>query len=302
MARDAPDNASGKGFESVAVKIALSSYSFYGFGGGPNGADLPSVWQMIDYCVEFGVDGIEFLNEHLTVSGITSPEDRHKLKQYMSIRGIRPVTVAASNNPLKLTPVERADDLATFMQHIDWAAELGAPFVRALGGRWGTITDFHALTQNRGEEPPVEGYTEEQGLEWIIQSLRTAANYASRKGVTLVLENHWGPTGTAAGCKRIHDGVGSPWLKYVLDTGNFFHLPDQYAEMQVFMDDLAMLHTKVYLGGSRVGATNPDYGRIGQMLGEVSYTGYASIEFEGKANPRDGVVAGIAEIREHLGA
>lgn len=291
-----------EGIDSVAVKIALSSYSFYGFGGGPDGSDLPSVQQMIDFCVEFGVDGIEFMNEHLTRSGIITTQDRNDLKQYMSIRGIRPVTVAASNNPLKLTPVERADDVSKLMEHIDWAAELGAPFVRTLGGRWGTITDFQHLTANRGEEPPVEGFTEDQGFEWIIESLRAASHYAGRKGVTLVLENHWGPTGTAAGCKRIHDGVRSPWLKYVLDTGNFFHLPDQYAEMQVFMDDLAMLHTKVYKGGSRVGASEPDYARIAQMLKSANYAGYASVEFEGKADPREGVVEGIALIRKHLGA
>ena len=286
----------------MAVKIALSSYSFLGFGGGPGGSDLPSVHQMIDHCVELGVDGIEFLNEHLTRSGITSAEARHELRQYMSIRGIRPVTVAASNNPLRLTPAERADDLAQLMTHIDWAADLGAPFVRVLGGRWGTIRNFEELTRNRGEEPPVEGYSEDQGFAWIITSLRAAAHYAGQKGVTLVLENHWGPTGTAAGCKRIHDGVASPWLKYVLDTGNFFHLPDQYAEMRVLMDDLAMLHTKVYKGGSRVGAPEPDYGRIGAMLREIGYTGYASIEFEGKADPREGVAEGVAVIRKHLGA
>jgi sugar phosphate isomerase/epimerase len=283
----------------VGVKIALSSYSFYGFDSDDPMA-LPTVHEMIDRCVEFGVDGIEFLNEHLTRSGVTAAEDRFALKQDMSIKGIRPVTVAASNNPLKLTPVERGDDLTQLMAHIDWAAELGAPFVRALGGRWGTITDFQELTKNRGEEPPVEGFTEDQGFAWIIESLRAAANYAASKGVTLVLENHWGPTGTAAGCKRIHDGVGSPWLKYVLDTGNFFHLPDQYAEMQVFMSDLGMLHTKVYKGGSRVGASDPDYGRIARMLREAGYTGYVSIEFEGKAPTREGIEDGIATIRRHL--
>jgi len=283
----------------VGVKIALSSYSFYGFDSDDPMA-LPTVYEMIDRCVEYAVDGIEFMNEHLTRSGVTTANDRHELKQYMSIKGIRPVTVAASNNPLKLTPVERGDDLTQLMEHIDWAAELGAPFVRTLGGRWGTITDFQELTKNRGEEPPVEGFTEDQGFEWIIGSLRAAANYAASKGVTLVLENHWGPTGTAAGCKRIHDGVDSPWLKYVLDTGNFFHLPDQYAEMQVFMSDLGMLHTKVYKGGSRVGASDPDYGRIAQMLREADYTGYVSIEFEGKAPTREGIEDGIATIRQHL--
>ncbi|HVL24435.1 MAG TPA: sugar phosphate isomerase/epimerase family protein [Thermomicrobiales bacterium] len=283
----------------MGVKVALSSYSFYGFDSDDPRA-LPTVHEMIDRCVEFGVDGIEFMNEHLTRSGVTTAQDRFELKQYMSIKGIRPVTVAASNNPLKLTPVERADDLTQLMAHIDWAAELGAPFVRALGGRWGTITDFQELTKNRGEEPPVEGFTEDQGFEWIVGSLRAAANYAASKGVTLVLENHWGPTGTAAGCKRIHDGVDSPWLKYVLDTGNFFHLPDQYAEMQVFMSDLGMLHTKTYKGGSRVGATDPDYGRIARMLDEAGYTGYVSIEFEGKAPTREGIEDGIATIRQHL--
>lgn len=285
----------------VAVKIALSSYSFLGYGGGPNGSDLPSVHQMIDYCAGFGVDGIEFMNEHLTASEVTTPEGLAELQQYAAMKGIRPITLAASNNPLKTTAAERADDLQQLIQHIEWAHQLGAPFVRALGGRWGTITDFGELTANRGEEPPIEGFTEEQGFEWTVTSLRYAAWYAGRLGVTLVLENHWGPTGTSAGCKKIHDAVGSPWLKYVLDTGNFFHLEDQYAEMQTLMDDLAMLHTKVYKGGGRLVEPEIDYDRVNQILQQANYTGYASIEFEGKAHPSEGIPDGIEKIRKHLG-
>lgn len=285
----------------MAVKIALSSYSFLGYGGGPGGSDLPSVHQMIDYCVEYGVDGIEFLNEHLTASGVNTPEALAELQQYAAIRGIRPVTLAASNNPLKTTPQERADDLAMLIEHIDSAHQLGAPFVRVLGGRWGTIRDFGELTANRGEEPPVEGFSEEQGYEWTVTSLRYAAVYAGKLGVTLVLENHWGPTGTSAGCKKIHDGVNSPWLKYVLDTGNFFHLEDQYAEMEVFLDDLAMLHTKVYKGGGRLVAPEIDYGRVNELLQRINYTGYVSIEFEGKAHPKEGIPDGIETIRNQLG-
>jgi sugar phosphate isomerase/epimerase len=284
----------------VTIKIALSSYSFLNFGGGPDGASTPSVHQMIDHCVEYGVDGIEFLNEHLTASGVTTPEALAELQQYAAIRGIRPITLAASNNPLKTTPQERADDLAQLIEHIDWAAQLGTPFVRALGGRWFTITDFAQLTANRGEEPPIEGFTDEQGFEWTVTSLRYAAQYAGKKGVTLVLENHWGPTGTSAGTKKIHDAVGSPWLKYVLDTGNFFHLEDQYAEMETFLDDLAVLHAKTYLGGSRVGVPPIDYGRVNALLKKINYNGYVSIEFEGHAHPQDGIADGIATVRKHL--
>lgn len=290
----------------MAVKIALSSYSFLGFHGdsvdweSPTLWDRPTVFEMVDHCVDFGVDGIEFLNEHLRKSGIDTPEKLAELQQYAAIRGIRPVTFAASNNPLQTTPQARADDLSKLTRQIDAAAQLGTPFVRVMGGRWGTITDFKELTANRGEEPPIEGFTDEHGFEWIVTSLRYAAEYAGQRGVTLVLENHWGPTGTSAGCKEIHDAIDSPWLKYVLDTGNFFHLEDQYAEMETFLDDLAILHAKVYLGGSRVDVPDIDYAKVAELLKRINYSGYVSIEFEGKAHPRDGIADGIATVRKHL--
>ena len=288
----------------MSVKIALSSYSFSGFKGDGHTkydfTDVPNVYEMIDHCVTWGIDGIEYLNEHLTLSGIDTPQKLADLAQYAAIRGIRIVTLAASNNPLLTSAQERADDLSKLIEHIRWADMLGAPFVRVLGGRWGTITDFKELTENMGGEPPVEGFTEEDGFAWTITSLRYAAQFAGSLGITLVLENHWGPTGTAAGTKKIHDAVDSPWLKYVLDTGNFFHLEDQYAEMEVFTEDLAMVHAKMYLGGSRVGVPGLDYARIRQILDTVDYSGYVSVEFEGFASPQEGIVDGIQTVREFL--
>lgn len=287
----------------MAVKIALSSYSFVGFLGEGDTfewGDVPNVFEMIDHCQAWGLDGIEFLNEHLTMSGVDTPEKIAELAQYAAIRGVRIVTLAASNNPLLPDAKDRADDLAQLIKHIDWASILGAPFVRALGGRWGTISDWQELLDHQGGEPPIEGFTEEDGLAWTVTSLRYAAEYAATKGITLVLENHWGPTGTAAGTKRIHDAVDHPYLKYVIDTGNFFHLEDQYAEMEVFTEDLAMVHAKMYLGGSRVGVPGLDYERIRQILDTVNYTGYVSIEFEGFAHPKDGIADGIAQVKKYL--
>ena len=104
----------------------------------------------------------------------------------------------------------------------------------------------------------------------------------------------------SAGTKKIHDAVDSPWLKYALDTGNFFHLEDQYAEMETFLDDLAVLHAKTYLGGSRVGVPPIDYDRVNALLKRINYNGYVSIEFEGHAHPQDGIADGIATVRKHL--
>lgn len=287
----------------MSVKVALSSYSFAGWNGDGTTHDFhetPNVFEMIDHVADFGLDGIEFLNEHLTASGVDTDEKLAELAQYAAIRGVRIVTLAASNNPLLPGAADRADDLVKLIRHIDWANILGAPFVRVLGGRWHTISDWQELLANQGGEPPLEGFTAEEGLAWTTTSLRYAADYAGKKGITLVLENHWGPTGTAAGTKQIHDAVNSPYLKYVLDTGNFFHLEDQYAEMQVFMEDLAILHTKMYLGGSRVGVPGLDYARIREILDGINYRGYVSIEFEGNAHPKDGIADGIATVNKYL--
>ena len=287
----------------MTVKIALSSYSFCGYTGDGSTHDfsqVPNAFEMIDLVAGWGLDGIEFLNEHLTLSDVTTPARLAELSQYAAIRGIRIVTLAASNNPLTLDARGRADDLAHLVEWIDWASVLGAPFVRALGGRWHTISDWDQLVANKGVEPPAPGHTAEEGLAWTTTSLRYAAQYAATRGVTLVLENHWGPTGSAAGCKQIHDAVDSPFLKYVLDLGNFFQHDDMFAEMAVLTEDLAIVHAKTYLGGSRVGVPDLDYTRIRQVLDTVDYRGYVSIEFEGFAHPKDGIPAGIETVRKYL--
>lgn len=278
-------------------KFAISSYSFHRFGGGPEGKDAPTIEQMIDRCADYGVDGIELLWEHLVINNKTSAEALHELHQYAAVRGITPVTLAASHNPVQITAESRAVELDKLKTAIDAAAALGAPFVRALGGRWNTAASFQELWDNLGEEPPIDGYTMDQGYSWAIEALSEAAAYAGTQGVTLVLENHWGLTGTPEGTKRIHDGVNSPWLKYVLDTGNFFQMPDPYAAMEVFFDDLAILHAKVYLGGGIVVNPDIDYARVALMLNEIGYRGFVSIEFEGKAHPQEGIPDGLLIMR-----
>ncbi|MBA2470169.1 MAG: hypothetical protein H0V37_12255, partial [Chloroflexia bacterium] len=74
----------------MAVKIAISSYSFHRLGGGPEGNDSLTIEQMIDRCADLGVDGIEVLWEHLTLHDKTSPKSLHELHQYAALRGITP--------------------------------------------------------------------------------------------------------------------------------------------------------------------------------------------------------------------
>lgn len=285
----------------MAIKIAISSYSFHRFGGGPEGKEAPTVESMIDTCADLGVSGIELLWEHLALNGQDNPEAAHKLHQYAALRGITPVTLAASHNPVQVTEEAREAELAKLIRTIEVAAALGTPFVRALGGRWNTLGSFQEMWDNLGEEPPAEGYTLDESYEWVIDALGRATEYAASRGVTLGLENHWGLTGTAKGCQRIHDAIDSPWFKYILDIGNYFQHPDPYAEMTQALTDLAVIHGKFYLGGGIIVTPEIDYTRVAELLAGINYTGFISLEFEGKAHPDQGVPDAIATVRSAFG-
>jgi sugar phosphate isomerase/epimerase len=283
--------------------LAISTYSFHRFGAGPEGAELPSIESMIDRTAELGIQGLEMIGNHLEQLGQDSPEKLHALKQYLAARGVAPVSVSAHHNFVQPDPAERQHHIARLNKWVDAAYEIGAPFVRAFGGRWGTTKSFGEFMAAQGEEAPIEGYNFDDAFNWSTEAFAESAEYAGKRGVTLLLENHWGLTGTAAGTLRIFEGVKSPWLKLVLDTGNFIQTPDQYAEMAMLLPYCALVHAKTYIGGSLYfDDFDLDYARIAKLLQTAGYQGYLSIEFEGKALPADGIPASVAQIRDGLAA
>lgn len=286
----------------MSVSLAVSTYSFHRFGEGPEGDDLPAMEAMIDRCADLGIPGIEIIGNHLDQMERTSPDELNSLRQYLALRGVAPVSVSAHHNFVQPDPAAREAELNKLARWIDVAAAIGAPFVRAFGGRWGTLEVFADFMAANGEEPPLEGYTLDDAYAWTVDCFRAAAWYAGRRGVTLGLENHWGLTGTAEGTLRIHDAVASPWLKLVLDTGNFIHADDMYAEMAKMLPHVALVHAKTYTGGSiYFGDFAVDYDRLAAMLGGVDYQGYVSIEFEGLAMPAEGIAESAAELRRSFG-
>lgn len=283
-------------------KLAISTYSFHRFGSGPEGDALPTLEEMIDRTADHGIQGLEIIGNHLTQLGKTSSTELAALRQYLALAGVAPVSVSAHHNPVQADPAARQAELDKLVHWIDVAHEIGAPIVRAFGGRWETAESFDAYMAANGQEPPLEGFTEDDGYAWAIEAFRTAAYYAGRKGVTLALENHWGLTATAAGTLRIHDEVSSPWLKLVLDTGNFIHADDMYAEMAKMFHDLVLVHAKTYAGGSMYfGDFEVDYERLARMLRDAGYRGYVSIEFEGNAMPDEGIADAVRQLNRAFG-
>ncbi|HEX2185859.1 MAG TPA: TIM barrel protein, partial [Chloroflexota bacterium] len=181
---------------------------------------------------------------------------------------------------------------------IDVAEAIGAPVVRVFGGRWHTVRKFSEYMARRGQEPPLEGYTEADAFGWIVDGFTPCLERAAAAGVVLALENHWGFTGTAAGTLRIIRAFESPWLAAVLDTGNF--LEDPYDELTQLAPYAVLVHAKAYPGGGLYYTLDLDYRRIVDILTRAGYRGYLSLENEGKAPPEEGNPTALAMLRQAI--
>jgi len=165
-------------------------------------------------------------------------------------------------------------------------------------GRWGTSENFDALMANKGIEPTLEGYTEEDGFNWVMDSIEQFIPTAEKCGVVLGLENHWGIGRTAKAVKRIVDTINSPWLQVTLDTGNF--LEDQYEQAELLASQTYLVQAKTYYGGGKWYTLDIDYPRVGAMMRKHNYKGWVSLEFEGLEDPLTAVPKSLEVLRDNF--
>jgi len=276
-------------------KLGISTYSYWHFR--PPKVPIETV---IDKSAELGVNGVDILHRQMDIPE-KEPLDAsgraylRKLKRHAFVNGIELICVSTHQN--FVTP--KADELAKNIEHtnkcIEIAYELGAPCIRINTGRWNTV-DFDTLMANRGIEPVTPGYTEEDGFKWCMDGIRQCLVKAEECGVILALENHWGLARTPEGLLRIINAIPSPWLGVLMDTGNF--LEDPYEKLKEIAPKTVFVQAKTYLGGGEWYTLDLDYKRIARMLSSVNYTGYVSLEFEGKENADTAVPKSIALLRE----
>ena len=262
------------------TRFGVSTYSFWQF----KNADLRSVETCIDLAAEWGFDGVEILEMQMEN---TDNGTLQKLKQRAFVNGIDLCGFSTHQGWVSPDAAVRKKNTEKTINSIELAYKLGIPTMRVNTGRWGTSKNFDALMANRGIEPTLEGYTDEQGYEWVIQGLTDCLPVAEKCGVTLGLENHWGLGRTAEGVMKIVRAIDSPWLKTTLDTGNF--LEDPYDRLEVIADDAVLVQAKTYYGGGMWYTLELDYPRIARLLRKHNYNGYVSLEFEGKESPKTAI-------------
>lgn len=262
----------------VPVKLGISTYSNISAG------VQDSIIHTIEQASMLGVAGVDVLHGQMPSQ---APEYLRKLRQLALVNGVHMNCLSTHQNYIQHDPERLQSAIEHTFRCIRLAHDLGIPCIRISAGRWNTTGSFAELMRNRGEEPPREGYTDEDAYGWCIQALEKCVPEAAKFGVMLALENHWGMTRTAEGVLRIMKAVESPWLKVLMDTGNF--LERKYEQMEMIAPYTVFVQAKTYLGGGRFYTLDLDYGRIARILRDVDYRGYISLEFEGHAPPAEAV-------------
>lgn len=252
--------------------IAVSTYSFWRF---KKGLRLP-----IETCIEkaarMGFDAVEVLHIQMQKQ---SNDYLQQLKRTALINGVDLCSLSTHQGFLSPDQSKRQKNIDHTKNCIDIAYKLGIPIIRINTGTWGTSESFSELMENRGKEDPLPGYTDEDGFKWVIDSIKQCIPAAKEAGVILGLENHWGLSRTPDGLLRIVNAIDSPWLRVLLDTGNF--LEDPYDKLERCAPQTVFVQAKTYFGGGLWYTLDLDYDRIARILRAANYRGYVSLEFEG---------------------
>jgi sugar phosphate isomerase/epimerase len=281
---------------SQRIRLGISSYSYWHF----RTAKVP-IETVIDKASDLGVQGVDVLHRQMELSekgelDSTTRTYCQKLKRHAFVNGVDLICLSIHQDFVDPKAEERQKNIDHTLKCIELAYQMGIPCIRLNSGRWNTIASFDDLMKARGEEPVLPGHTEDDGFKWCIDCIEKCLPKAAECGVVLALENHWGLTRTPEGLLRILSAVKSPWLGGLMDTGNF--LEDPYDKLKQIAPKTIFVQAKTYYGGGEWYTLDLDYKQIARILTDVHYTGYVSLEFEGKENPDTGVPKSIAVLRD----
>jgi len=283
---------SGQGVSKKSSRsnpIAVATYSFWRF---KDGLKL-KIEECIDKATAFGFDGVDILHMQMHREDDSYLQE---LKRHALINGITLCGLSIHQGFVSPDEDVRKKNIDHTIKCMELAHKLGIPCMRLNTGRWGTTKSFYQLMKNRGIEPPLPGYTDEDAYPWVIESIEKCLPAAEKYGVLLALENHWGLGLTPQGLLRIVKAVDTPWLKILMDTGNF--LEDPYDRLEIIAPHTVFVQAKTYYGGGTYYTLDLDYDRIAKILNKHDYKGYISLEFEGEEDYKTALPKSLSLLRK----
>ena len=270
-----PSNAIASG---QPIRLIVSTYSYWHFK-----QVVYPIEKVIENAARIGFDGVEIL--HRQMENETVPY-MNKLKRMAFDRGLSLPFLSIHQNFVEPDASKRKKDVKHTLKCIKLATQMGIPAVRMNTGSWAgeNAPDYFKT----GYKKPAEGYTDRDAIQWVIDSMGECLIEAEKAGVTLCLENHWGLSSNIDYLEEIYNALAaSPAMGLNLDTGNF--VGDPYSQLERLMPIADIIQAKTYHGGGEVYDLDLDYNRIAKIMRSANFTGYVSLEMEGKENPETAV-------------
>ncbi|GAB3173664.1 sugar phosphate isomerase/epimerase family protein [Telluribacter humicola] len=270
------------------IPLAVSTYSYWHF----QEQKYP-IEKVIENAARLGFEGVEIL--HRQMKNETIPY-MNKLKRLAFDNGLALPMLSIHQSFVQPKAEDRKKDIEHTKRCIDLATQMGIPAIRMNTGSWRTVKR-DANYYKTGQEPPIEGYTDKDAIQWCIDSLGECLVTAEKAGVVLAIENHWGLSSNIDYLLEIYKPLASsPAMGMNVDTGNF--VGDPYSQFERLAPYATIVQAKTYYGGGHFYDLNLDYKKIANILRKANFKGYVSLEMEGKEDPETAVPKSLKVLRD----
>jgi sugar phosphate isomerase/epimerase len=227
--------------------------------------------EFIIKAVELGVLGVDITTYWLKS---TEPPYLASLRNFAYRHGMPFSGLAIGADLCQPDTAKRAETIETIRKWVDATELMGASHLRVFG-----------------DKLPA-GTTTEQGIAWVVETMKPACDYSARKGIILGLESHSGLTTRASNIVEILRRVDSSYAGCNLDISNFPENP--YEQIELCLPYATHAHIRDLYGEPKQPL---DLDRVWQLFAKSGYNGFMSAEYEGKEDAMTGVPKLIEKIK-----
>ena len=273
-----------------AIRLIVSTYSYWHF----EKVKYP-IEKVIENAARIGFDGVEILQRQL--KSTNDVPYFNKLKKLAFDNGLALPFLSIHQNFINPDKRTRGLHIDHTVACIKQAVQLGIPAIRMNTGSWPGKRASNYYQTGISERLP--GYTDQDAVNWVVDSMGECLKHAEREGIVLCIENHWGLSSNIDLLMEIYDTLSSsPSMGLNVDTGNY--VGDPYPQFRRLVKHANIIQAKTYYGGGFFYDLDLDYDRIAKIMREENFTGYVSLEMEGRENPETAVPKSYAMLRKAL--
>jgi L-ribulose-5-phosphate 3-epimerase len=209
---------------------------------------------------DYGIEGVEFVNQFFKDKAHDS-DYLKDLKKRANDLGVTCVLIMIDDEgDMSATEEEaRMKAVENHKKWVDAAASLGC----------------HAIRINTG------GNYSPTNVAAVAESCGLLTDYGTKNGISIICENHGGPSSNPDALVALMKAVGKPTFGTLPDFGNFPPEVDTYDAIARMMPYAKGVSAKSYDFDAAGKETKLDYARIMKIVTDAGYHGFVGIEYEG---------------------